>query len=246
MNYDNNTLTEQQESLLMKFVDGECAWLERRRAERLIAKSSEARSFVDSLLQVGRECSENLTCQPASSGKDMWQRVVQRLEEEERAAAFLGPRRIEREQGWFDEFVQAVLSWRGLSGAFAAAGVAFIALQYMPGKLPGGAVPGGTPIVLKDESAIGIQPVSGFGNAAAVSELNGASRSFQRPRLVADSDTIEVDWVRSRGRVRMVKDRDAGSTIIWIKQRQPVDRAYMPQFDSAGSRYPIAIPVATR
>lgn len=103
----------------------------------------------------------------------------------------------------------------------------------------------GTPIVLRDmnastEAAVNLASgnSSNYGVSAGVnsgvpgslnvpaprfleSAAQGVDEDYVEPRII-ESRPVEVDWMRSDGRVRMVHDPSESSPIIWVKRRLPL------------------------
>lgn len=89
-------LSLRQQLLLMAFHDGELGAFGRWRAERLLQRSEQARSFIADFRRLGTV----LASRDASPAVDLWQGIEQRILAEERARRFLGPRQIEVAEGW--------------------------------------------------------------------------------------------------------------------------------------------------
>lgn len=238
------TLSEKEEKLLVKFLDSECSMVERMLVRRLLQRDSRAAEFLNSMRAMSDEVGRVCAGVPADSA-DLWARVSARIDSERRSEVFLGPRHKEsRFRG-----LQELLSMRslGLAGAVSAAAVLLIVVQFT--GQPGAA---GRPVgVVKSSS----------GQSGAVVPVNVTNRGgsdesvpFSRPQLLEKSypSTMEVDWVRSHGRVRLIQDPDEKSTIIWIKRRKPIgQRSSVPSSGLSSAQrflkpFPSAIPVSSR
>lgn len=209
----NIPLSESEEILLMKFFDGQCSFLERGKAQRLIEQSQSACEFMDSM----RGCSESVRNVKAQSTKiDLWQEVSRRIEAEEHAALFLGKRDThtrpslgERISGFFGS------TWNlGMSGAAVAAGLAlFVILPAKTATAPGSEqmveLVRGVSLDTGDEDSP-VRPVGSHG----------------RPQIINEPSTnvVEVDWMRSDGRLRMLHQPSERSAVIWVKRRDPSAR----------------------
>jgi hypothetical protein len=87
------TLNEKQQKLIMQYADGCCGWLARCRAKSLLAKSMAAQDYLEGLQQT----SSNLKTVFGAGGLvgnptakvDLWQRIEDRIEQEERAAFYI-------------------------------------------------------------------------------------------------------------------------------------------------------------
>ena len=124
-----------QERLLLKVLDKEACVFERFRAKLLLMVSAEAEVFLDSMRRV-REETKNLR-QEKMEGS-LWEKIDARIDQEERAAVFLGRRPVVIQEdptsSWFS------LGMGNLSGAVVAASVVaslFIARDMMNQELPG-------------------------------------------------------------------------------------------------------------
>lgn len=216
-------LSEGEEILLMKFFDGQCSFLERGKAQRLIEQSQSACDFMTSL-RVTAEAAQSLAGRQ-SVKVDLWQEVSRRIEAEEHAALFLGKRDTHAKPSFAErvgEFFSN--SWNlGLSGAAVAAGLALFLI------LPS------TPATNNSGSEQMVDLVRGVSfdrtNVGTMSVSNGAENSGSvepvgvhgRPQILNEQtpNVVEVDWMRSDGRLRMLHEPSEPSAIIWVKRRDP-------------------------
>ena len=200
-------LSDSEQLLIMRFFDGECGFLERSKAQRLIEKSQPAAQYF-TLLQTSADGMQT-TAQRTSVKVDLWDEVSRRIAAEEHAALFLGkrethdvPNLLERMQGFLSS------SWNlGVSGAVVAAGAAlFFVIPTNPGtnanteqmvEMARGA----------SFASTDVQPVGIHG----------------RPQILDEQEhnVVEVDWMRSDGRLRMLHEPSERSAIIWVKRRNP-------------------------
>ena len=213
-------LTPKQELLLMSFHDNQCGFLACWKARRLLERSAMARDFLADLKVVSRGIQHGLTTEVPVLQSSLWSAISQRIDQEERAAVYLGSRADRPVRRSF--FSSGVSFGWGLTGGAVAAGVTLLiansvnysAPQFSPSTQmarDGGsfsAVQQGIPQVI-DSTLVG-DPVS--------------SRSGSRQR----QQSVDVDWVRSDGAVRFFSDPSQRSTMIWVKKRSPVVRFFSP------------------
>lgn len=94
------TLSDPQIQLIHRYLDGECSYLSRLSARRLLQKSSEARSYFNTLTTTASKVIESTAMKAAAlereslSTDQMWVRIERRIEAEERASVLLGERNI--------------------------------------------------------------------------------------------------------------------------------------------------------
>ena len=94
------TLRDTQIQLLHRYLDGECSYLSRFSARRLLHKSSEARSYFNTLRTTAAKVIESTAMKAAAlereslSTNQMWDRIERRIEAEERASVLLGERNV--------------------------------------------------------------------------------------------------------------------------------------------------------
>ncbi len=195
----------------MKFADGECGFLERSRAERMLQGSPQARAFLETIKTVSSETQSELRREVGSV--DLWARVSQRIESEEHAALFLGKREVPA-ASWHSRLGDWVANrWTlGISGAAVTAAIAFLAI--VPASLNKFAPSG-----VSDRMVSMVRGVS--------LDVKEGSRPHGRPQVLEDDgpNVVEVDWMRSDGRVRMMPSPSRRSTIIWVKKRGPEQTA---------------------
>ncbi len=193
-------LSEKQQLLLSSYVDNECSFFSRFFAERLVKTSEEAQRFVNNLKNTSQACKAHIASNDPSV--DLWDRIAQRLDGEERAAVYLGQRKpvVDPTPSLMEKLLsrQAVIG--GLSGAAVAATVlVFVARPSKPGEiLP---VYTGGPVAAHNSSA--------FHQAA----LNNNTQAF------GNQSAMEVDWMRGNGSFKIIQNPTDKSAIIWVRKR---------------------------
>ena len=255
-------LSDKEMQLLGRFYDGECSFLEKGRARKLLLRNTAASAYLKSLEDITAE-TRRVATEDAVPVADLWNRIEARIEQEERAELFLGARRGEHEapRSLFREF-----SW-GATGALAAACVVLLVVQT--GVLPtDSAAPG-----LGDSVAKSDLPQPTEATRAPVNFVSTAneprravSSSGMVPGQIIGGDGIsrgsyrgfEVDWMRSDGRVSVIQGPNNRSAVIWVRRRirrvpsvtierravQPAERAEVPEGLVPGQgAVPTAFPV---
>ncbi len=198
-------LPGRQEKLLQQYLDGECGFIGRKRAELLLRKNALAREFMRSLKSLRSEARGMLAKDVPPPPDRLWERVAMRLEEEERAAFFLGARRIKRERSF------PRISW-SIPGAAVAAGLAAFFIMQQPDEKK---------TVASQNESYGFKEASAFPIPAVSLVSQGASRGYQAPRIIEETD-VEMDWLRSDGRVSVIPGPNRRGPIIWIKRERAV------------------------
>jgi len=141
---------------------------------------------------------------------DLWGKIETRIEQEERAALYLGQRRLKESKPSLFERIdlrQALLG--GASGAAIAAAL-LITLTTRPSEIVKFSAPHAGPV-----SGSGIIHQAGVGVA---------NSNTQHPNYLtqnrASRNPLQVDWMRANGSLRLIPDPNGSSSIIWIR-RQP-------------------------
>ena len=194
-------LSERQQILLSSYVDNECSYFSRLRAERLLKTNSEARLFVQSL-KTTSQTFKSLTTSTDTT-VDLWDKIANRIEAEERAALYLGQRKPTADT-LRPSFIERALSHQvwvgGLSGAaIAGAALFFISQPTKPGE---------------------ILPVYTGGPVAAHNSTAFHQASLGGQQEIPNSrSAMEVDWMRGNGSFQIIQDPSDKSSIIWIRKR---------------------------
>lgn len=213
-------MKDKDELLLNKYVDNECGFFARRKAEKLIETSVEAKTYVAS---IGR-LSENMqsVLAPERPHSDLWPRVSMRISQEENAAVFLGERK-------FDE-KRSIFSLPSLGFAMGSLVTAlFLFSVWIPtSQQPGSLVPN----------------ASNQGALTLASAGSPVQPNPGRPQILNNEpfqSGIDVDWMRSTGRVRILQNPDERSAIIWIRKKnfQNVQRK---DASSSSSEHSVQLP----
>ncbi len=226
-------ISERDELLLCRYFDGEAGLWSRFRAKRIISHSAAAQEFYGSLDKIKGVVSANSGAQ-TDDVADLWDKISARLDSEERAAFYLGERHNsshEQNRSYWHNFISSQALWGGLSGAATTALVLlFVAarpnsdssLAAVQGDLRSSPQNGFRQIALGN-------PMSFIDNGGRQSSLLHQARSMTirdrdalsaRPRMLTErSSSMEVDWMRSNGPLKLIQNPSEQSTIIWVKRR---------------------------
>jgi hypothetical protein len=195
-------LSEQQELLLSSYVDNECSFISRIRAERLFKRSEAAKLFVRNL----KKCSETYRSlfSDTQHSPDLWDKISRRIDAEERSALYLGERKPAIGLGE-RQAVAAFFSRQAILGGLSGAAVAACVLILISGPTkPAEIIPvyTGGPVAAHNASA--------FHQASL-----GSS-----PKTSVNGSSMEVDWMRSNGSLKIIQNPNDNSAIFWVRKRQ--------------------------
>jgi hypothetical protein len=201
----DTTLSEKDELLLSKYHDGECGVLSAFLAKRLLRDNTVAQDFLRNLEMCSRvlEAEASRVSIPAV---DLWDRIDNRIDQEQKAAFYLGERRVtERAPSLIERLRASQIAVGGLSGA-AIAAVALLFL-YSP----------------RDIASFSVPINAATSNAQNQFQQVGLGGSPISPRQAALSHRgnapLEVDWMRSNGSLSLIPDASGSSAIIWVRRR---------------------------
>lgn len=216
-------LSERQEQVLCRFLDGEGHYLDRFQAKWLLKNNPRAREFVREIEQVGHVVCVDLNRVESCPDLDrMWGRISQRIDNEERAALYLGERVLlpSQQRPASQQRPESLMSRRygwGVAGLASAACIAFFVVGFETNS----SAPAGGRLVATGSS----EQVVARSEGSAVVDLVSSNPQEQvsRSRLIGDFDShgVEVDWMRSQGHVRVIPDSERRSGIIWVKRKRP-------------------------
>lgn len=205
MNTNDLKLSEKQQLVLSRYFDNESGFFERLLAKRLIALHPDARLFIDSLRDSAATHREIVNANAPSV--DLWARIDARIDQEMKAAFYLGERRAqEPAPRFFDKLKPVPALVGGLSGAVVAATVLLV--LYQPKEI----VSFSSPQTALSGQAGAFQQV-GLGNSERPGSVPRALSRQQRAAL-------EVDWMRANGSLRLIPDADGSSAIIWVRRKR--------------------------
>jgi hypothetical protein len=209
-----------RERLLIKLLDGECCaperWLVHRMLERNRA-AAEAFERLKSDREVLKSALEVSLAGDQDAGTvDLWDRISKRIDIEERSALLIGKRNLSTSvRPALLDSLSSGLTW-GISGAVAAAMVIFVFANSASIDVGNGFNSGQLVSSRAPENP-------GFSN---VSLGSGKGKKAGTPQILERRYpvTLEVDWMRSDGRVRVMSGESERSPIIWVKRRKPAGR----------------------
>lgn len=221
-------LSDKEYRLLSKFFDGECGYFEYRRAKRLLEQHQGAAECLALFerLAVGVKSSKN---EAAGRLDNMWDRVSARIEAEERSQILLGKRSLDNNASFAWQKIFSKASLQELQNLFGARAFGVSAMVLAATLILVVVGPysnfsnNNNNNVAANVSAPGSK-VSGFGLLPVSGRINEKSEEpFTRPQIVEDQyqRALEVDWVRSPGRVKFIQNPRERSAIIWVRRREP-------------------------
>lgn len=202
-------LTEGQQLLLSKFYDGECGYLESLRAKRLLARSPDAVEFCRQLDSVKDSCISKLSITTSDgSSVNLWDRVSARIEQETRAEMYLGKRRMTHDKrgSLWERFASPYALAGGVSGA------ALAAIMLVVGYSSSGVTTFVAPQTAATNEFQLVRPVAMGANTGRIPTT----------LRVPGSSSLEVDWVRSQGSLKLIPDPNGSSAIIWVRRKPGV------------------------
>lgn len=230
-------LLEKEEKLLTRYVDGECGLIARIKAESLLKRSVAAQDFVNTSASLSKLLSADLN---TSKSPDLWDRISARVEAEEKAELYLG-RRFEAKSpvSIVSEYLREHLWSTGAVGALVTAGI--LGFAVLPSG-NGGFMPAGQGMAQRN--APGIRTVSAspevvelarsgvVPGATPLMSLVRDGRRADRPQIIEERlpSTVEVDWMKSQGRVQVLQGLGGNSPILWVKKKTP-------NFEGAGAGF---------
>ncbi len=266
-----SNLTEKEELILMSFLDRETGtrgglgrksfwqgglwqgtiWQDRT-ARKLLASKPEAREFLESLNAVDQVCRSQMgfgTPSGVHCDGNLWERVVRRIQAEEKSELFLGRREVPGAVYRSSLRDRLGIDWKAWSATVAVAGTALAAFLFVvvPQEDPQGHLVrlgkgldymsasqelNSSPLQSVSSSSsflpepqVGAISSSELMSSGIVSGMvnEGIPASFgASQRATVPLDSFEVDWVKSHGRVKLIQDADGRSAIVWIKKREPL------------------------
>lgn len=266
-NVQPDHLPEWQARLLARFFDGESGPLERRVAQLLLKISGDARAFAQELSVTSTFCrgctterNDDLATHLLGEGS-LWHRIEQRIEAEERAALFLGPRNLEQEStvaprgdarhkapvpGALPHATAHGFGRRGPSamhrpfqqiflGTASGALTATIIL-FVTARLSAPPLPTIDPAQLREAQLYPLE------NSQQVA-LRGLLPSGPLERYRPTSAQLRVDWMRANGPLTLIQNPQGKSAIIWVQRRSA--EATTPRLEAALPRATYVPPTVT-
>jgi hypothetical protein len=254
-------LPEWQARIIARFFDGESGPIESRVAQLLLKVSGDARAFAQELSVTSTFCrgcaterNDDLATHRGGDG-NLWDRIEQRIEAEERAALFLGPRSIVHEQPvrehpvgiraeraqrgavqsrsvWNRPFQQIFVGTA--SGAVTAALILFVASRLTTPPIP--TTPTIDPRQLREAQ---LYPLEGTEQLP----LHGLISAGGEPRYRPAGTQLRVDWMRANGPLTLIQNPHGKSAIIWV-QRRPIEQT-QPRLEAALPRATYVPPTVT-
>ncbi len=196
-------LSEKQELLISRFHDGECSYISAFFARRLITRNPSAQSFLSELKEIRSKC---VTLGNEPTGVDMWSRIEAQIDQEQRTQFYVGALRAPSgQEPLWQRINLRHATFGGLSGA-AIASVVVMALAR-PQQIVSFSAPSAGPAAHNQL----IQP-------AAITN-SGSQMALYQTNQVRQQRSLEVDWMRANGSLKLIPDPSGSSTIIWVRPR---------------------------
>jgi len=214
---------DRQEMLLCSYYDGQSGFFGSLRARRLLARCPKAREFYEQLSKASVASASYFSLGKEGelqhdNTSDLWERVSQRIDQEERAALYLGNRKFNVSGATSaPDFGRLLKISTGFAGSMAIAAMALFVF------LPAANVSlhqNNQPITMGDMAS---SSTRNFTEASAEG-VNYVSHERVEPLRITENRlnrAMEVDWMRSQGRVRLIQAPSERSAIIWVKRDRP-------------------------
>lgn len=205
---NNTILSEKEELLLSRYYDGECGAFSSFFAKRLLQRNKAARDFLHNLESYSSGIVAESSNRPLQS-VNLWARIENRIEQEEKAAFYLGDRRVtERAPSLIERLRGSQVAVGGLSGAAIAAAAIFF--LYSP----------------KDISSFSVPFTASTSNSSNQFQQIGFGNSQRSPQGMAftqaSNRALEVDWMRSNGSLSLIPGANGSSAVIWVRRRAAI------------------------
>lgn len=233
-----NSLNDRERSLLMSYHDSsrdlsQLTFTERWKLRRVLREKPEAELFLKFLTNISAQVVEAVTSQNIRLNKSLWSNIDQRIDQEERAALYLGKRDLSLDRdnrglgqlATWAEYRWAVPS--AVAASLIVAGGLFMSKAGQVDSLTSRAT-----IARSSNSTAG----SMGAETSSLSRVRFASKQDDLPQIIEPSrnrpqtlSNVDVDWVHSDGAVRFLSDPERNSTMIWVKKRAPVVKFYGQQ-----------------
>jgi len=224
-------LSQKQEIRLMKYVDGECGVVGSFFVQRFLERNEAAKAFVEALQKNSLVLKER----ESLDAPDLWGRIERRIEQEERNAVFLGERAFRSSNSPFAKSIyEKFFDWQpagiigGLSGGAIAALAVLAVWQGGSDGSAGSKFNDAAPMVANHQAGV-----------PRVGLVSGRTGDNDSGRFIGERYPVEVDWIRSDGRVRMIPDSRA--PIIWVRRTRKggmlVNRRVVPRIPAVQERY---------
>jgi hypothetical protein len=225
-------LEEKKIQLLQKFVDGEASFFERSLVTLAAKYSLRIRAELSEVTDLSTKLQSYLKVDEFNS-VNLWDRIGARIDQEQRASLFLGDRK-ER---------QSFSQWWVFPSGILAGGLAMALLMFTFGQLDSSVgtqvVSGASKIASQAPRGVELASVAepSEGNVTLVkSQQQAAIRELEKEFYEKElAKELEVDWMRSAGRMRIIPDRADHLAVIVIQRPKR-------QVDNRGN---IGLPVRT-
>jgi hypothetical protein len=205
-------LDETHEKLLVMYFDNELGLLGRWRARCLIKNSSSAASFYSSLEEIRNIAFSDTSREPplfkSLPAIDLWGRINKRIESEMKSEVLLGKRSLVARSSELKSFIlhlkedgvvskiSSLFKLEGLLYGSAGAAVATLLILFVYSPL------NNDPLNSRMSK---VDPI-----------INEISFQREQPR----SALIEVDWMKSDGRLNLIQSQNGGHPVIWIARKK--------------------------
>jgi hypothetical protein len=238
------SLHDDERSLLMSYHDNDSDirhfnLIDRWRLKRVLSLKPEAKEYLELLRHLSTQLTQALVDDELPLKTSLWKQIEQRIDQEERAALYLGKRELGAEHSEPSRlFNIPEFSW-GLSGVTTAGFGVLLMLSFF---LNNTFRHYSTGFLEKETESVIANRVADMGGSAPA-PVRFASQQNDLPQIIEPTrrgpqtlSSIDVDWVHSDGAVRFFSDPNRNSTMIWVKKRSPVVRYFGPGMGTESNR----------
>lgn len=201
-------LNDDEKKLLCKYLDGESGLFCRLQAKALLNRSEGARSYIQRQERLRINLREILEKPQVS----LWDKISDGIERKEREEL------LEENESWFGTFwpgKQGVF-W-GMSGAITTACISFVLMSGLNSETEVERLQGASPVAALQGPMVNVSH-----QTARLAEAEGIHFASSQ------NSPVEVDWLHSSGRVRMIPGAGRSAPIMWISSRKGSSNAPRP------------------
>ena len=222
-------LTLKHQKKLDKYFDGQLNFITTFFIKNLIHNNQEAKSYLENLKDISNKL-KSANSVPSKTKDEFWQNITIRIDQEEKASFYLGARR--ESFGTEKAPRKSLFANPYLSGASVAIASFFLGIvfrtQYLDSNLKN----------IENTSSKQVATVQGaveqntqLANSSLVN-FNEYQRSRQqvanvtynesnnlRPTTRQVSTEVDIDWLKSDGRIKIIPSSEGSGGVIWIKKK---------------------------
>jgi hypothetical protein len=213
-------LKEKDKILLMRWHDNSLNFIGRWKVQRLLSNNSCANDYIEELQSLNSKLLQQNNDNSHNIKIDLWDNISNRIEQEEQAAFYLGQRSF--------DYREEISTWNRVKQSWVlgipAGALATLVITFAINNFSSGVTSNNLNMASNKQLELNTVAIPNIPYSLQSAAVQPVANKKVMKRPTYSNNDLEVDWLRSDGRVQMIQKNEQSLPIIWIKREEALRR----------------------